>query len=90
MNKIILITGCSSGFGMLTSARLAAGGHTIYATMRNLQKQDTLKLELEKRETKCQILHLDVKKDKSINKVINTIEKQAGRLDVLILSLIHI
>ena len=84
MNKIILITGCSSGFGMLTSARLAAGGHTIYATMRNLQKQDTLKLELEKRETKCQILHLDVKKDKSINKVINTIEKQAGRLDVLI------
>ena len=84
MNKIILITGCSSGFGMLTSARLAAGGHTIYATMRNLQKQDTLKLELEKRATKCQILHLDVKKDKSINKVINTIEKQAGRLDVLI------
>ena len=84
MNKIILITGCSSGFGMLASARLAAGGHTIYATMRNLQKQDNLKLELEKRETKCQILHLDVKKDKSINKVINTIEKQAGRLDVLI------
>jgi len=84
MNKIILITGCSSGFGMLTSARLAAGGHTIYATMRNLQKQHTLKLELEKRETKCQIFHLDVKKDKSINKVINTIEKQAGRLDVLI------
>ena len=84
MNKVILITGCSSGFGMLTAARLAAGGHTVYATMRNLHKQDTLKLELEKRETKCQILHLDVKEDKSINKVIDTIEKQAGRLDILI------
>ena len=83
-NKIILITGCSSGFGMLTAARLAAGGHTIYATMRNLQKQDTLKLELEKRATKCQILHLDVTDDKSINKVIDTIEKQSHRLDVLI------
>ena len=83
-NKIILITGCSSGFGMLTAARLAAGGHTIYATMRNLQKQDTLKLELEKRATKCQILHLDVTDDKSINKAIDTIEKQSHRLDVLI------
>ena len=83
-NKIILITGCSSGFGMLTAARLAAGGHTIYATMRNLQKQDTLRLELEKRATKCQILHLDVTDDKSINKAIDTIEKQSHRLDVLI------
>jgi NAD(P)-dependent dehydrogenase (short-subunit alcohol dehydrogenase family) len=32
----------------------------------------------------CQILHLDVTDDKSINKVLDTIEKQAGRLDVLI------
>ena len=84
MNKVILITGCSSGFGMLTAAKLAAGGHTIYATMRNLQKQNTLKLELEQRDTMCQILHLDVTEDKSINKVIDIIEKQAGRLDVLI------
>ena len=84
MNKIILITGCSSGFGMLTAARLAARGHTIYATMRNLLKQGTLKLELEQRNTECHILHLDVTDDKSINKVINTIEKQDSRLDVLI------
>ena len=69
---------------MLTAARLAAGGHTIYATMRNLQKQGALKLELEKRETKCQILRLDVTEDKSINNVIDTIEKQDSRLDVLI------
>jgi len=49
-----------------------------------LQKQDTLKLELERRATKCQILHLDVTEDKSINKVIETIEKQSGRLDILV------
>ena len=84
MNKIILITGCSSGFGMLTAARLAAGGHTVYATMRNLKKHDTLKLELKERDTKCQILPLDVTDDNSISKVINTIEKQDRRLDVLI------
>jgi len=34
MNKIIVITGASSGFGRLTANALARSGHTVYASMR--------------------------------------------------------
>ena len=34
MNKVIVITGASSGFGALTARALADAGHTVYAGMR--------------------------------------------------------
>jgi NADP-dependent 3-hydroxy acid dehydrogenase YdfG len=34
MNKVIFITGTSSGFGKLTTITLAKNGHTVLAGMR--------------------------------------------------------
>ena len=39
MPKTILITGTSSGFGLLTAVRLSSAGHIVYATMRDISKQ---------------------------------------------------
>ena len=46
--KVILLTGTSSGFGLLTAARLAGGGHRVFATMRDLRKKETLFEEVKK------------------------------------------
>lgn len=82
--SVILITGCSSGFGMLSSARLAASGHTVYATMRNLDKQDDLLEEAKRRGTQVKLMQLDVTDDESIQAVVGQVESEEGRLDVLI------
>lgn len=82
--KIILITGCSSGFGLITAARLSAGGHTVYATMRDLKKQTALLSEVNKRGGKVNLLALDVTDKSSIQNAFQDIAQKEGYLDVLI------
>ena len=84
MMNVILITGCSSGFGMLFAARLAASGHIVYASMRNLDKKDDLLEEVNRRGGEVRLLRLDVTDDFTIEAAIEQIEKDVGRLDVLI------
>ncbi len=40
--KIAIITGASSGFGLVTSLELAKNGYLVYSTMRNTGKSDKL------------------------------------------------
>ena len=82
--KVVLITGTSSGFGMLTAARLAAGGHRVFATMRDLNKKETLLAEVKKRGGTVQILQLDVTKPDSIKLAVEKIVKQCGTIDILV------
>ncbi len=42
MKKIAIITGASSGFGLLTTIELAKKDYTVIATMRDLNKQENL------------------------------------------------
>jgi NAD(P)-dependent dehydrogenase (short-subunit alcohol dehydrogenase family) len=80
----ILITGCSSGFGLLTAARLAAHGYQVYATMRDTTKSGALLDEVKRRGTQLTILPLDVTDKISIETAIKNIAAQSGYLDVLV------
>ena len=82
--KVVLITGCSSGFGLLIAARLSATGHSVYATMRNLDKKQDLLDEVARRGSEVSVLQLDVTNTESIRTAVDTVKSQSGRIDVVV------
>lgn len=45
---VTIVTGCSSGFGLLTALEFARRGNTAFATMRNTAKSGNLQRLAEK------------------------------------------
>lgn len=83
--KIAIITGSSSGFGLLTSLEFAKKGYLVIATMRNVEKRTKLleQAALLHVERNIKIHQLDVTSQKSIENFtsfINTLE----RIDILV------
>lgn len=83
-DKVILVTGCSSGMGMATAVGLAGRGHTVFATMRNLGKRAALDAAAAVAKVALEVRRLDVQETDSIAAVVGEIIGAAGRLDVLI------
>jgi NAD(P)-dependent dehydrogenase (short-subunit alcohol dehydrogenase family) len=77
-SRAVLITGCSSGIGAATAARLAAGGWTVYATAR---RPETL-AELEAKG--CRTLALDVVDEASRKAAVDAVVEAEGAVGVLV------
>lgn len=84
MNKVVLITGCSSGLGYETALWLAHKGYIVYASMRNLQKKERLLAASKEQGVQVHICQLDVCNMESINHCISQILEKEQRIDVLI------
>lgn len=84
--KIALVTGASSGFGLLISIELAKAGFYVYATMRNMEgKQPLVKLATkEKIMDSLEIVQLDVTQLSSVQQAIKQVKDSSGRVDVLV------
>lgn len=81
--QVVLITGCSSGFGMLLAAELTQYCR-VYATMRNLTRDCQLRaLSLDHLQN-LEILPLDVNNSEQIYAVMQHIREHEGRLDVIV------
>lgn len=78
--KKVLITGCSSGFGLLTAVEAAREGFDVIATMRNLDKSGPLKDALEKAGRSATIDQLDVTDPDSIQQIA----RKYSPIDILI------
>ena len=83
-SKSVLITGCSSGFGLLSAIELAKRGHRVFATMRNLGKSSTLEEAAKAEGVDLEIGPLDVTSDESARAAVDHVVSTAGRIDALV------
>ncbi|MFX3660645.1 MAG: SDR family NAD(P)-dependent oxidoreductase, partial [Ectobacillus sp.] len=85
MDRIALVTGASSGFGLLVSLELALCGFQVIATMRNIEKQKLLLAEAKALgvDHLITVYKLDVTCNDSI-KEMELLLGKIGRIDVLV------
>lgn len=84
--KIALITGCSSGFGLLTSVELAREGFMVVSGMRNPEDKEALMkaAQIAGVESSIQVVEMDVRNEVQVQDVVMQIQNNYGRLDILI------
>ncbi|WP_257347392.1 SDR family oxidoreductase [Pseudalkalibacillus decolorationis] len=82
--NVVLITGCSSGFGLVSALAFARRGDRVYASMRNLSKAGDLKAVIEAERLPITPLQLDVTDDESVKQAVLHVLKSEGRIDVLV------
>jgi len=84
MEKVALVTGCSSGVGLETALALARDGYHTFASMRDLGKAGELEQVVKKENLSINIIELDVDKEESIVSAIKKVVTDGGRLDILV------
>jgi NAD(P)-dependent dehydrogenase (short-subunit alcohol dehydrogenase family) len=83
-SKVALVTGANKGLGLEMSRQLAKEGLTVLIAARNLQAAETAATTLNNEGLKAQAITLDVSNRNDIEAAVKEIEKQFGRLDVLL------
>lgn len=76
MEKVVFITGGSSGLGKATGEFLAMQGFKVYGTSRDPKRFDT--------PFPFELVQMDVRDTESITNAVASVIKEAGRIDVLI------
>jgi NAD(P)-dependent dehydrogenase (short-subunit alcohol dehydrogenase family) len=89
MQKVIVVTGASSGFGALAARELAKNGDIVYASMRETQGRNAPQVKeaaaySAEHKVDLRTIELDVLAQKSVDAAIAKIIADNGRLDVVV------
>jgi NADP-dependent 3-hydroxy acid dehydrogenase YdfG len=76
--KVVLITGCSSGIGKATALSFVKAGYITYATARKPEELEALRAK------GCHTLQLDVTDESSMKAAVQTIEAKHVAIDILV------
>ncbi len=82
--KVALLSGCSSGFGLLAAIELARAGLRVFATMRDVRKRANLDASANTAGVSVEVIALDVTQQASIDQAVAEVEQRAGAIDVLV------
>ncbi len=85
-NKIILITGASSGMGRAFALAISKRSNKIIVTARRKEKLDSLKEEIERNGSECLSIAGDSLKDDFAEKVIEEAVSYFGKIDIALLN----
>ncbi|MDP9237010.1 MAG: SDR family oxidoreductase [Chloroflexota bacterium] len=81
---VVVITGCSSGFGRLAAVEMARRGDVVFASMRDLSKADGLRGDADEAGVSLEIVELDVTNRRSVDAAVSQVLAKAGRVDVVV------
>lgn len=88
MQRVILVTGASSGFGAMSARALADAGHIVYASMRdtggrNAPQVDAAARYATERGVRLHSIELDVQSQPSADAALGRVMAEQGRIDVV-------
>jgi NAD(P)-dependent dehydrogenase (short-subunit alcohol dehydrogenase family) len=78
------VTGCSSGFGLLTAVVFAERGHHVVATMRDTAKAEPLLGAAAAAGVAVEVVELDVSSSASVQRAVDAVVESSGRLDIVV------
>ncbi len=78
MQKVILITGASSGMGKVTAKTLISEGHIVYGAARRVKNMDDLV------ELGGHAIRMDITDENQVQNAVARILEEQGRIDVLV------
>ena len=84
MNKIVLITGATSGIGLGCARKFAENGDTVILTGRNEQRLAEIRQELEAKGREVLTLAFDVRDSQQAQQCINDLPEEWQEIDVLV------
>ncbi|MCH4017615.1 MAG: SDR family NAD(P)-dependent oxidoreductase [Prevotella sp.] len=82
--KIVLVTGATSGIGKACARKFAQGGYDLILTGRKADQLKALAEELRQEGVKTKILVFDVRDREAARKAVESLEDQWKQIDVLI------
>ena len=83
-NRVVVVSGASSGLGAQMARGYAAQGADLVITARRVEKLEALAEEIRAMGVKCLPLKCDVTDSKMVDEVAATVEKEFGKVDVLV------
>ena len=84
MNKTIMITGATSGFGRAIAVKFAQNGYNVIITGRRKERLDELEKELKKNKIKVLSCSFDVRNKSEVGSVIQKLPANWKEIDILV------